>query len=142
MDPVDHVLPTLMSLVTTPPQPSDRPDDMDEDPAPSQASLFSSEASIGSFSDDEMTPTPSPSISSFTGLSDDSQSILQNVTIVSSDPKVVVEQIPNDNCNVTVPKCNSNVSGPKEAHSSNVTVVNNGNVRGAPNGNVTDPRGP
>ena len=59
-DPAVQVLPTLMSLVTTPPQPSDHPDDMDEDPAPSQASLFSSEASIGSFSDDELTPTPVP----------------------------------------------------------------------------------
>ena len=55
-DPVVQVLPTLMSLVTTPPQPSNRPVDMHEDPAPSQASLFSSEASIGSFSYDEMTP--------------------------------------------------------------------------------------
>ena len=144
VDPVVQVPPPLMSLVTTPPQTSDRPDTMNEDPAASQASLFSSEASIGSFSDDEMTPTPVltpfPSITSFTGLSEDSQSILQNVTIISSDP-VVVEQISSDYCNVTVSKSNGNLSGPIEAHNSNVTVANNGNVRGAPNSNVTGPRG-
>ena len=87
--------PPLMSLVPAPPQISDRPDAMDDDPAMSEAFLFSSKASIGSFSDDEMTPTPvlipSPSITSFTGLSEDSQSILQTVAIVSSDP-IVVEQ--------------------------------------------------
>ena len=141
VDPVVQVLPPLMSLVTTPPQTSGRPDTMVEDPVASQASLFSSEASIGSFSDDEMTPTPvltpSPSITSFTGLSEDSQSILQNVAIVSSDP-VVVEQISSEYCNVTVSK--SNVSGPNAAVNSNVTVVNNGNVRGAPNSNVTGPK--
>ena len=140
-DPVVQVPPPLMSLGTTPPQISDRPDAMDEDPAASQASLFSSETSIGYFSDDEMTPTPvltpSPSISSFTGLSEDSQSILQNVAIVSSDP-VVVEQISPDNCNAT--KSNGNVNGPKEANNSNVTVANNGNVRGTPNSNVTGPK--
>ena len=140
-DPVVQVVPPLMSLETTPPQISDRPDAMDEDPAASQASLFSSETSIGYFSDDEMTPTPvltpSPSISSFTGLSEDSQSILQNVVIVSSDP-VVVEQISPDNCNAT--KSNGNLNGPKEANTSNVTVANNGNVRGAPNSNVTGPK--
>ena len=131
--PVDQVLPELMSLVTTPPQSSDRPDDMEEDPV-------SSQVSIGSFTDDEMTPTPSPSISSFTDSSEISQSILRNDAIVSSDPKDVVEQIPPDNCNATALKSNSNVSGPKEAHSSNVTEVNNGNVRGAPNGNVIGPK--
>ena len=52
----------------------------------------------------------------------------------------MVEQIPLDNCNVTVPKSNGNVSGPKEAHSSNVTVANNGNARGTPNSNVTGPK--
>ena len=142
-DAVVHEPPPLMSLVTSPLQSSDCPADIVEDPAPSQASLFSSEASIGSFSDDEMTPTPaptpSPSISSFTDLSDDSQSILHNVAIVSSDP-VVVEQISPANCNVTTSKSNGNVSGPKEAHNSNVTIANNGNVRGAPNSNVTGPK--
>ena len=130
-----------MSLVTVPPQSSDHPVDMDEDPAPSQASLFSSEVSIGSFSDDELTPTPaptpSPSISSFTDLSEVSQSILHNVAIVSSDP-VVVEQISIDNCNVIAPK--SNVSGPNVALNSNVAVINNGNVRGARKSNVTGPK--
>ena len=79
VDPVVQVPPPLMSLVTTPPQPSDHSNAVDEDPAASQASLFSSEAPIRSFSDDEMMPnpvlTPSPSIFSFTGLSEDSQSI-------------------------------------------------------------------
>ena len=140
-DSVVQVPPPLMSLVPAPSQISERPDALDDDPAASQASLFSSEASIESFSDDEMTPTPvltpSPSISSFTGVSEDSQSILQNVAIVSSDP-MVVEQISPDNCNVT--KSNDNVNGPKEANNGNVTLANNGNVRGAPNGNVTGPK--
>ena len=74
--------------------------------------------------------------SSFTDLSDDSQSILHNAAIVPSDP-VVVEQISLVNVNVTASKSNGNVSGPKEAHNSNITVANNGNVRGAPNSNVT-----
>ena len=73
--------------------------------------------------------------SSFTDLSDDSQSILHNAAIVPSDP-VVVEQISLVNVNVTASKSNGNVSGPKEAHNSNVTSGNNGNVRGAPNSNV------
>ena len=142
VDPVVQVPPPLMSLVTTPPQPSDHSNAVDEDPATSQASLFSSEAPIRSFSD-EMMPNPvlthSPSISSFTGLSEDSPSILKNVTIVSSDP-AVVEQISPDNSNVTVCKNNGNVNGPKEAHNSNVTVSNNGNVRGTPNSSVTGPK--
>ena len=143
VDPVVQVPPPLMSLVTTPPQPSDHSNAVDEDPAASQASLFSSEAPIRSFSDDEMMPnpvlTPSPSIFSFTGLSEDRKSILKNVTIVSSNP-AVVEQISPDNSTVTVSKNNGNVNGPKEAHNSNVTVSNNGNVRGATNSNVTSPK--
>ena len=52
----------------------------------------------------------------------------------------MVKQISSDYCNVTVSKSNGNVSGPNEAHNSNVTVANNGNVRGTPNSNVTGPK--
>ena len=118
------VPPALMSINVQLPQLSQV-----VEPASSQASLFSdTEDSIGDFSEEETPPvvSPSPTISSFP--SDNcSQSILQDVIIVFSDP-MEVEQIDNSNVtgNVTGPKVtqgnSSNVTGPKVAPSkSNVT---------------------
>ncbi len=123
--PVNLAPPPLMSLEISP-LPS--LDDMDVsqvpdavvEPASSQISLFSdSDVSNGSFSGEEMTPpsapTPSPSISSFTSSSDNSQSILKDAAIVSSD-SMEVEQIPPSSNN-------SDVVGPKEAVASGVNSV-------------------
>ena len=102
--------PPLMSLHISPSQTSGS---ADADLGASQVSLFSnSQESIGSFSDEVATPSPAPSpspdISSFTSSSDDSQSILKNVAIVSSDPLGVGQIFP-DNSSV------NDVVGPKEA---------------------------
>lgn len=162
VDPVGQVPPPLMSVDVSSPQSVDPCDDMESDPAASQVSLFSqSEVSIGTFSSEEMTPpnasTPSPSISSFSSSVDNSQSILKNVAIVSSDPLGVGQIFP-DNDNVVGPNvasisnssvnsnsngndvvgpmeaiASSNVRGPKVAHNSIVggpKVAHNGNVGG------------
>ena len=117
----DPVPPPLMSIIVQPldpPQPS------------SQVSLLSESVSIDEFSEDEPSPIvpSSPAISSFPS-EEGSQSILKEVSIVSSDP-MLVEQI---DCNVTGPMSTnnldqSNVTGPK------VTP-------GKSNGNVTGPKG-
>ena len=62
-----------------------------EDPEESQVLLFSQSDSIGDFSEGDPAPSSSPSISSFSSSSC-SESILKNLPIVFSDPKVV-EQI-------------------------------------------------
>jgi len=92
----------------------------------SQDPLFSESDTIGDFSDERGAPSQdspsqeSPSISSFTSPSENSQSILRNVAIVSSDP-MSVEQIPPTNvCNESNDVVNSSVSGPKEVSINNV----------------------
>jgi len=121
----------------------------------SQDPLFSKSDTIGDFSDEQEAPSQeSPSISSFASPSKNSQSILHDVAIVSSDPEVVeqippqndaaivssnpmlVEQIPptidsNDNNEVSN---RSSVSGPKEVSINNVerqkvAYSNKGNKR-------------
>lgn len=126
----------------------------------SQISLFSeSEDSIREFSEEESASSPasssSPAISSFTSpLGDCSESILQNVQIVSSDPKVV-EQILNDvrsspigtdNSSDGPIVANNSREGPKVASSGNSLNVtcnssdgpkvanNNSNVNSSSNG--------
>ena len=151
-----------MSLEISPLPPSDVMDilqvpDALVEPASSQISLFSdSDVSSGSFSGEEMTPpsapTPPPSISSSTSSPDNSQSILKDAAIVSSDP-MEVEQTPPSNSDVVDPKeaiasgihnvvglkeasksKDSDVVGPKQAvASSKVTgqkVAHNSNVVG------------
>ena len=81
-----------------------------EDAVSSIASLFSiAEDSVNEFSvDDPLSPSPSPSISSFTSSSGNcSQSILKEIPIVSSDP--MVEQIIVDVVNGPAA---SNIDGP------------------------------
>jgi len=112
-----------------------------EVPDSSQDPLFSESDTIGDFSDEQGAHSQeSPSISSFTSPSENSQSILRNVAIVSSDPKVVeqispqndaaivssdqmsVEQIPptNDSKDSNDVSNSSSVSGPKEVSINNV----------------------
>ena len=98
----------------------------------SQSSLLTkSEVSIGEFSEEEPSlVSPSPTISSFP-YDDCSQSILQNVPIVSGDPMVVGYINNNDNSNVTGPMVTNsltkgNVTGPTAALSKS-----NSNVKGA-----------
>jgi len=103
------------------------------EPVSSQFSMFSgSEESIQQFTEEEMplflTPSSSPSISSFPSSADISQSILKTCAIVSSNP-IVVKQIPTANSNVAGPKeaivsKNSNVAGPKKV------IVTKNNVAG------------
>ena len=100
------------------------------EPVSSQFSMFSgSEESIQQFTEEEMplflTPSSSPSISSFPSSADISQSILKTCAIVSSNP-IVVKQIPTANSNVAGPKkvivTKNNVAGPKVAKVSNSSV--------------------
>ena len=118
---VDQVLPPLMSWDIPAPQSSEPSEAMEEGsqhPASSQISLFSeSDACQGS---PPLAHPSSPSISEFTDTSDNSQSILRNIAIVSSDPKVVVEQIVDCNNSVSKSVSNDSLSGPKVAHNSNV----------------------
>ena len=110
------------------------------EPVSSKLSVFSiSEDSIHQFMEEEMElspgPSSSPSISSFPNSADASQSILQNCTIVSSDP-TAVEQIQTTR---------SNVAGPKEASVSTNSNVGNNNVAGpkvtrASNSKVAGPK--
>ena len=114
------LVPPLVSIIVQPPDPSQ---------PSSQASLLSESASIDEFSEDEPSPIApsSPAISSFPS-EEGSQSILKEVSIVSSDP-MVVEQI---DCNVTGPMATNNLD------QSNVTGPNV--TPGKSNANVTGPK--
>ena len=107
----------------------------------SLASLFSSsEEQIDDFSEEALpSQSPSPSISSFTSPSGNcSKSILKDLPIVSSGPKVADQIVVNDivgNCNGNVNNSNvgndpmeaNNVgNGPKVAHTSSGSKVHNG----------------
>ena len=149
----DHVPPPLMSVDVQPPEQLQV-----EVLASSQDSLASESDSIDEFTEEDssLVATPSPTISSFPS-ENCSQSILNNVTIVSNDP-MEVEQInssassANSNetgksnetgPNVAQGKSNDNVMGPKVAQSKSKSNGQS-NVTGSKvtpcKSNVTGPR--
>ena len=88
-----------------------------EVPGVSQVLFSSPEDSIGDFSEDDPTPSPSSSISSFSSPPA-SESILKNFPIVSSDPNVVeqIDTCSSDNSSSESSVCNSNVSNGLKAN--------------------------
>ena len=138
------VPPPLMSVTVQPPQQS-----LVGEPVSSQETLFGdTEDSIAEFSEDESPlVSPSPSISSFP--SDNcSQSVLKDVSIVSSDPMEVEQNVSSVNSNVTdksnvtgpkVTQGESNVTGPKVAQSK-CNVKGQKVTQDKSNSNVTGPK--
>ena len=111
-----------MSIQVQPPQ--EEVVDFQEEPLTGPSLFSSPEDSICKSSEEESVgpsppdPSSSPSISSFTSPSGNcSESILKNLSIVSSDP-MVVEQIV-DNVSVSNdPEVNNGSNGPKVAYNS------------------------